>query len=69
MVRHSPLETPLLDTRDARTVELRESGGRLVAVILFPPGEKTFLFSSAQEPGFETFARELGFQLKLVQVE
>ena len=64
IVRHSPLEAPLLDTADAHTVELREPDGRLVALILFPPGEKTFLFSSAQEPGFETFARGLGFELK-----
>jgi hypothetical protein len=63
-VRRSPLEAPLLDSRDAHTAELRDEGGRLLAVLLFPPGKQTFLFSHQQEPGFEAFAQGLGFQLQ-----
>ena len=60
-VRRSPLEPPLSEHADANTVELRDAAGRLCMVILFPPGKSSFILSHNQEPGFEAFARELGF--------
>ena len=67
-VREGAVSAPVLSTRSATSVELRDPiSGRLALLILMLPGDpaigsQNFLVTNCNEPGFAETIKGLGFK-------
>lgn len=63
IARNNPLEDPLLDTRSARTIEIRDHSNTLVALILLMPSSPVMIVSRDDHEDFEELTRNLGIKI------
>lgn len=63
VVRSNPFEKPLLDTQSASTIEIRDSAGNLLALVMVVPNHPVFIVSKADHEDFESFVRSTGIKL------
>lgn len=64
IVRKSPFQPPLLETRDASSVEIRDGDGNLAALVVIIPGHPVFMLAKPDDDDFESFASSLGIKMK-----
>ena len=64
IVRKNPFQPPLLETRDASSVEVRDSDGNLAALVVIIPGHPVFMLAKPDDENFESFASSLGIKMK-----
>lgn len=62
-VRSSPLLPPLLETKEASWVDIRDDQGHLIFIMIFMPGGTSFLTCSKNDPDFNDTAKN--FQIPL----
>lgn len=63
-VKRSPVEPPLIKTKEATSIEIRDQDGVLVSLLIFIPGKPVFFASSAdKDVDFEAFVRNMGFKI------
>lgn len=63
VVRNNPFEEPLLDTQQATTIEIRDSAGNLLALMMVLPNHPVFIVSKADHEDFEQFVKGTGIKL------
>lgn len=65
-VRSSPLAPPLLETREATSIEIRdEQTTKLVRLLLFFPNKPIFIEASQDQSDFEEVVKNTGHQMYL----
>lgn len=64
VVRKNPFEPPLLETREASSVEIRDADGNLAALVVIIPGHPVFMMAKPDDEDFESFAGSLGIKMK-----
>jgi MFS-type transporter involved in bile tolerance (Atg22 family) len=64
VVRKNPFEKPLLETKEASTIEIRDADGLLAALVVIIPGTPVFMLARNQEEDFESFAKSLGIKMR-----
>jgi len=56
------MKPPLLDTKEAATIEIRDSSGYLAAIVAIVPGHPIFIVSKSGQEDFSAFAKNLGIK-------
>jgi hypothetical protein len=63
-VNKDALSEPLLETNKASSVQIRDSDGNLLFVLVMVPGFPVLFVSSAdKDEDFESFCKNMGFEL------
>jgi hypothetical protein len=65
VARKNPFDEPLLDSREARTIEIRDHKNILVAVILTMPKSPVFIVTKNDQEDFEQVVTNLGLKIDL----
>jgi hypothetical protein len=65
IARNGPLSEPLLDSREVTSLELRDTDGNLVALVIMVPGHPVWIVSKSEQDDFSSFAANMGFALKI----
>ena len=64
IVRKNPFQPPLLETKEASSVEVRDADGHLAALLVIIPGHPVFMMAKPDDENFESFASSLGIKMK-----
>lgn len=63
VVRKNPFDEPLLRTEEAATIEIRDSNGALLCLIVTVPGHPVFVVSKADHEDFASFVSNMGIKI------
>jgi hypothetical protein len=64
VVRKNPFQPPLLETKEAASVEVRDADGNLAALLVIIPGHPVFMMAKPDDENFGSFASSLGIKMK-----
>jgi len=64
-IRQNPLKPPIFRTVDASWLDIRDSSGTCVFLIIWPPGKMDFITINRNDPSFLPTLKE--FKINLVE--
>jgi hypothetical protein len=63
IVKNNPLGKPLLNSREATTIEIRDRDGELACLVALMPKSPVFVVTKDSDQDFVNFAKSLGVKL------